>query len=184
MRLVICGGVHGVGKTTVMDRVLALLGEKCSRFDPGELFMKHLYRQKDKAGREIEEMVAEQLVRRVLSSPLVLSNWHYAVWQPEGYIPQVRMELWDRVLRETRGAQIVLALVTASPEDILARREKDRGIRRRKLSLDAVREELRQTKRYYDEHCRRARLFGEPELAVIENSSLEAATDALLALCH
>lgn len=184
MKLVICGGVHGVGKTTLMDRVALLLGEKCVRFDPGEIFMKHFYRQKDKTIEEIEGMVVEQLVERVRSSPLVLSNWHYAVWQPKEYIPQVGTDRWERILRETQGAQIVLALVTASPEDILARREKDRGIRRRKISLDAVREELTQTERFYEEQYRRAQLFGEPARAIIENSSLERATDALLALCH
>ena len=184
VRLVICGGVHGVGKTTLMNRVAAILGEKCVRFDPGELFMEHLYRQKDKTGPEIEEMVVEQLVKSVLSSPLVLSNWHYAVWQPQGYTTQVSMERWERIVRETSCAQIVLALVAASPEEILTRREKDCGIRRRKLNLDAVREELEQTDRSYKEHYRLARLFREPERAVIDNSSLEAATDALLALCH
>lgn len=184
MKLVICGGVHGVGKTTLMERAIAFARLGIVRYDPGELFIRHLYRQKDKTAEEVEEMVTEQLVRRIRSFPLILSNWHYAVWTPLGYVSQLSMDRWERIVRDVSGAQITIALVTAKSEVILERREKDRNIRRRKLDLDAVREEIRETARRYEELVERTRLYVEPKRVIIENSSLNVATQALLAICR
>lgn len=183
MKLVICGGVHGVGKTTLMDRATPLLGKEASRFDPGELFMEHLYRLKNKTVDEIEEMLVEHLVIKVRTHPLVLSNWHYAVWTPGGYTSQVSTERWERILRETSGAELTLVRVTAAPETILARREKDRDVRKRKRDIDAVREELIQTDLFYRKFYERARQFLKPTEVTIDNTSLDDATKELVAAC-
>ena len=96
-------------------------------------------------------MVAGSIL--ALTPNITLINWHYAVWTPDGYIPQIHMTLW-RKIAETPNTKIVLVLLRAEADKIMERREKDAGsgIKKRKIDIQCVREEIAATNQLFGQH--------------------------------
>ncbi len=138
--VILFGGVHGVGKSTLLSGA-EYPGDDVAFFDPGPLFIEHLYRRRDKSSSEIERMVSDELIALGRGHPLVVSNWHWAVWTRNGYVPQLAAEEFLRFLTRSRPCCLYLVEVTAPAELVLARRLRDAPIRKRKLDLACVREE-------------------------------------------
>lgn len=66
MKLVLFGGVHGVGKTTLLTCLTEACKEHISFFDPGEYFWTHVYEKKDLCRKDAEMLVAEEIKKEVL----------------------------------------------------------------------------------------------------------------------
>lgn len=145
MKLVFFGGVHGVGKTTLLEKVLGTLNKKPHVVDPGVLFWEHVYRKKDKTADETEVLVAEAIERECSLYPVVICNWHYAVWTLKGYIPQIAFPRLASLVERVGPECVHLILVDAPVDVVLERRKKDRSIKRRKVDRACVAEEIAQT---------------------------------------
>src|SRR5688572_3345839 len=100
MKLILIGGAHGVGKTTLLEYTIQKFQGRISLFDPGEFFWKHLYQDKDKTSKQVENLVVKKLKKLSTKSKFVLSNWHYAVWTPSGYIPQLSFERMEKLVKD------------------------------------------------------------------------------------
>jgi len=173
MKLILIGGVHGVGKTTLMERVqLALPSNAFTCFDPGEYFWSLCYMKHILPPDAVEELVVKRMMH-LAGSQLVVSNWHYAVWQPDGYIPQLRFDRFARLLSFLSPSYVGLFHITAATQHILDRRMRDRAVRKRKLDLACVVHEQSETERLLDLHLRIARSHCPSEVITIENDDFE-----------
>ncbi len=185
--LIIVGGVHGVGKTTLLSTIVAECRTSTAFFDPGPLFEEHLWRKKDKTPEEVEDMAVSELVRRCRESRVVLSSWHWGVWTPYGYAPQISPERWRLLLAEAKPDRLYLVTVTASPERILERRIRDYAKHPRKRSLEAIKEELVQSDEYYRAFLRIGHEYADSGTAIlvpakVDNTGLDAAVYRLKTL--
>lgn len=150
-QLVFVGGAHGVGKTTVIEMVKQDITE-CGVYDPGELFWTFHYRQRVLLPSVIEEMIAGSLQGTARRTTIV--NWHYAVWTPAGYIPQIAWRLWERVAKTREISNLALVLLSASPAEIHERRKQDceRGAKKRKLDVRCVKTEVIMQRLFFAYH--------------------------------
>ena len=142
--LMIVGGVHGVGKTTLIGNLLCGSRPGTTFLDPGALFNKHVWQDKDRTVSEVEDLVVAKLVAQchTCNTKLVLASWHWAVWTPLGYVPQISIDRWRLVVRASGATRVHLVNVTAPAETILTRRVRDYANHPRKRSLDAVSYEM------------------------------------------
>lgn len=152
MRLVFFGGVHGVGKTTLLERTLTVRDEKLKVVDPGELFWKHVYQQKDKTPEETEMLATELIERECRLYSLVICNWHYAVWTPSGYVPEIAFSRLVAMVERVNPECVHLVLVRAPTDVVLKRRVADRAIKKRKIDMACIEEEMAQTEFLYRLH--------------------------------
>jgi len=90
-KLVLVGGVAGVGKSTLLRHIKEKFGDRILKFvDPGELFRRHIYKSKrPKKVEEVEEMIVNEIVNTP-NNAVIVCHWHYAVSRPDGYILQIR----------------------------------------------------------------------------------------------
>ena len=172
MKLIIFGGVHGVGKTTLLNHLTETFGEKLPIFDPGIYFWKHLYELKDKATPEIEEMVINELVK-MKDNQIIVCNWHYAVWTKNGYISQLCYANLERLVQITKPDAVTLILIKASAADVYERRRADAEIKKRKIDKKCIEEEICATESAIEEHLDVIKGWVEPKLIVVENTELE-----------
>lgn len=146
--IVFVGGVHGVGKTTVLEALRKkYLG--AAIYDPGDLFWNYSINSRILAPSAVEAMVAESLKGTV--QPVTFVNWHYAVWTPERYIPHISWNLWREVAKQS-DLRFLLINLTAPTDTILHRREKDRHVKKRKLSREALEKEMEQSGMFFMNH--------------------------------
>lgn len=152
MKLVFFGGVHGVGKTTLLERVVKESPAGLHVVDPGELFWEHVYHKKDKTPAEVEMLVIELIAEACRVHPVVICNWHYAVWTPGGYVPQLAFDRLALLIDRVNPECAYSVLVGASARIVLARRVSDRLVKKRKIDLASVEEEIAHTERLYRLH--------------------------------
>ena len=149
--LILIGGAHGVGKSTVISQLIRELPQ-LHEFDPGELFWKYHFDNSMLSTEAIEKMIADALCG--LLPEVVMVNWHYAVWRPDGYIPQMPFELLEKVLEQYSFSRITLIHLTLPDNELYRRRRVDieSGVKKRKLDMEAVRREISESERLYHEH--------------------------------
>ncbi|OGZ10198.1 MAG: hypothetical protein A3D65_03395 [Candidatus Lloydbacteria bacterium RIFCSPHIGHO2_02_FULL_50_13] len=152
MKLVLFGGVHGVGKTTLFEKILVASGGEFRVIDPGELFWEHLYQKKDKTSDETEALAVELIEKECCLHQTVICNWHYAVWTPKGYVPQIAFPRLAGLIERVRPKCVQLVLVRASTDVVLLRREGDQAIKKRKIDRVCVEEEVAHTEHLYRLH--------------------------------
>ncbi|MEK7118458.1 MAG: AAA family ATPase [Patescibacteria group bacterium] len=152
MRLVFFGGVHGVGKTSLLEKISSVSDEKPFVVDLGELFWEHVYRMGDKTSDEVEELAMDEIEMACRAHSIVICNWHYAVWTPEGYIPQIALSRLASLVDRIRPECARLVLVKAPARVVFKRRTRDRAIKKRKISLACIEEEMAQTEHFYRLH--------------------------------
>ncbi len=140
MKLVLFGGIAGVGKTTLLTWLEGKLGEKIRLLDPGELFRRYHYHKRLKTMNEVEELIAEK-IENMPDDALVVVHWHYAVHRPDGYIPQIAFSRLKRLARSGKIKRVALVLVEASVDAVLERRMKESRLKKRALSSSTIREE-------------------------------------------
>lgn len=172
MKLILFGGVHGVGKTTLLNHLAEVFGDKLPIFDPGVYFWKHLYELRDKKTPEAEEVVINEL-ERMKDNQTIVCNWHYAVWTKEGYIPQLGYTNLERLIGVTKPDEVTLILIKASTEEVYKRRVADAEIKKRKIDKKCIEEEVCATESAIKEHLGVIGKRVKPKLLVIENTDLE-----------
>lgn len=179
MKLILVGGVHGVGKTTLLDYLAKKIGGTMRVFDPGAYFWKHLIEAKDKTPAEIEAMVVNELAKTG-KEEVVVCNWHYAVWTKDGYVPQLAYDNLERIVSLLAPEKIILMLVTASAEDIHQRRKKDLPKRKRKIGMRYVLEEIEATESAFAKHLRVLEKHTDVWFLRLDNTKLRKAKKLLL----
>lgn len=149
MKLVLFGGVQGVGKTTLLSWLEEKYSGQLVVLDAGELFRRYAYgNRKTKTAEEVEELIMNTILG-VPSYSVVVVHWHYAVRRPEGYIPQVSFSRLARISRSGKIVRATLLLVEAPAESILRRRITDREEKTRLLSLAAIRQEMGKEEEFF-----------------------------------
>lgn len=99
-------------------------------------------------------MLALELIERACwLHSVVICNWHYAVWTPNGYISQIALPRLVSLIERVRPEHVYLVLVTAPVDVVLERREKDRAIKKRKIDRASIEEEMTQSEHLYRLHC-------------------------------
>lgn len=178
---VFVGGVHGVGKTSVIEAIRAKK-PGLATYDPGDLFWRYYHDEHILTTRAVEEMVTDGI--KGLSELTTLINWHYAVWTKGGYTPQIGWDLWRTVVETPRLDRIILILLTAHPDLIYEQRKKDReaGTKKRKLDRDCIREELLKTDGFFTIHSALAAVSKKSfRTQVVWQENIEKSADKILA---
>jgi adenylate kinase len=151
MKLILFGGVKGVGKTTTLTWIKNKLGRQVTLLDPGELFRRYFYVRQIKTLDEIEELIIDKL-EKMPADATVAIHWHYAVKRPTGYIPQISFSRLERLARSSKIEKIILLLMEAPLGAIKARRLKDYKTKRRGLSFRSIKEEIAMDEKFLKKH--------------------------------
>ena len=151
MKLILFGGVKGVGKTTLRSWLKTQFGNQIELLDAGELFRQYFYNEKLKTTDEIEEIIVSKLESAPSDSTVVV-HWHYSVLLPSGYSPQVNFSRLRRLAKNGKINRITL-LVVEAPIDVLRnRRLKDSPIKKRELGEQAIAKEVEIDEEFLSKH--------------------------------
>ncbi|MGC8969122.1 MAG: adenylate kinase [Conexivisphaera sp.] len=141
---VIVGGIPGVGKSTVLDALKARLGARLQIVNYGTVMMDEA-RSVGVANRDemrrlpahLQREIQSSAARRIASMQVeyLIVDTHFSIKTPQGYLPGMPSHVVSALSPD------LLVVLTASPEEISARRAADAS-RVRDSSLDSVREEL------------------------------------------
>lgn len=182
MKLVLFGGVQGVGKTTLISWLEKKLKGRIVVLNPGELFRRYFYSRKAKTLDDIEEMVVNQL-KKLPSDSTVVVHWHYAVRRPSGYIPQISFGRLKRIAESGKVERVVLLSVRASVDAVYKRRSADYKIKRsRAISKIAIDEEIKFDKEFLAKHKSLfSKILGNDRISVflVTNDDLKKAQKVL-----
>lgn len=140
MKIVFFGGVKGVGKSTLLSWLEKLYKDRFEYIDPGELFRRYHYEEKILTTEEVEELIVKS-IEEAPSHSIMVVHWHYAVWRPTGFIPQISFPRLRRIAHNPNIELVFLLSVEASVESIYERRLKESGIKSRPLSFSSISEE-------------------------------------------
>ncbi len=141
MKIVLFGGVQGVGKTTLLSWLKVVFASKIVLLDPGELFRRYVYNEKTKSAEEVEELITNK-IEEMPEDSVVVVHWHYAVRRAHGYIPQLSYPRLERIAKNNKIEKIVLLTVEAPTDIIRERRQADIRIKARALSQSAIEQEI------------------------------------------
>lgn len=151
MKLVLCGGVQGVGKTTLLTLLENEFPGRIATLDPGELFRRYFYENRSKTIEEIEDLVVDTL-KEMPDDVVAIVHWHYAVRRPEGYVPQIALSRLARLAKSGKIGQVVLLRVEAPADVVLKRRAKDQEPKKRALSRPIILEEMAADEQFLARH--------------------------------
>lgn len=151
LKLVLFGGVQGVGKTTLLSWLENKFVGQIKLLDPGELFRRYFYDKKIKTIEEIEELITNKL-EEMPTDIVAVVHWHYALRLPSGYIPQIDFSRLKRIAESGKIEQVVLLLVEAPVDILLRRRMADRLSKKRALLPSALREEIAADEEFFIRH--------------------------------
>lgn len=151
MKLILFGGIQGVGKTTLLSRLQRVSARHIVLINPGELFRQYFYREKLKTTDEIEELIVRK-IETLSKDSIALIHWHYAVPRPSGFIPQISFSRLEQIAKGGKVDNVILLLVEAPADAVRKRRIKDRKSKKRATSLSAIRKELAVEKKYLAKH--------------------------------
>src|SRR3989338_9845981 len=112
MKLILVGGVQGVGKTTLLSWLRRVYRKRLTLLDPGELFRRYHYDRKIRTTEEIEELILQKL-ESLPDDAMAVAHWHYAVRRPMGYIPQIALSRLTRLAQGRKLEHVTLFVVEA-----------------------------------------------------------------------
>lgn len=147
-RRVVIVGIPGVGKTTVVEHMVRVLesrdtGVRVVSFGTEmlEQAKKRGIRDRDalrKEGRDEQERLQREAAKSisVIDSEVVIIDTHAFIATPSGYYPGLPSPILD-IIRPTH-----LISLTAKPERILSRRERDKSRMRDRNSISGIKREL------------------------------------------
>jgi adenylate kinase len=150
VKLVLLGGVQGVGKSTIFEYLKSRFGDKVVFIDPGELFRKLCYRGV-KSPEEVEEIILNELID-LPEDAIVVAHWHFAVPRPDGYIPQISFDRLKRLALSGKLSEALLVSIEASTDIIRSRRLRDSSGKKRNLVRQMIDEERRLDLEYLSKH--------------------------------
>ncbi len=151
MKLILLGGVAGVGKTTIFNQFRVKLDKRVIFLDPGELFRQYCYVWKIKTAEEVEEMILDQLMAMPRDATVVV-HWHYAVSRPGGYITQISFARLAQLAKSGKIDRVILVSVGAPTDVILERRLRDSNKKKRNLDRQMIEEEVKQDQEFLIKH--------------------------------
>ncbi|OHB23798.1 MAG: hypothetical protein A3J67_02930 [Parcubacteria group bacterium RIFCSPHIGHO2_02_FULL_48_10b] len=151
MKLILFGGIQGVGKTTLLSWIKNEFAGKIKLLNPGALFRRYHYNKKIKTTQEIEELIVNKLGKMPNDSAVVV-HWHYAVRRPSRYIPQISFSRLKRIAESGNIEKIVLLLVSAPVDIVRERRLKDSRKKKRAFSRSAIRKEVAADEKFLIKH--------------------------------
>ena len=141
MKLILFGGVQGVGKSTLLHWLENQFKHRIKLLNPGELFRRYFYNEKLKTVEEIEEMILCE-IEDIPNDSVLVAHWHYAVRRPSKYIPQISFSRLKQIAESGKIEHITLCLVEASADSIYERRLNDRQTKKREFSKSSINEEV------------------------------------------
>lgn len=141
MKLILFGGVQGVGKSTLLYWLENQFQNRIKLLNPGELFRRYFYNENIKTLEEIEELIVSE-IEKMPRNAILVAHWHYAVRRPSEYIPQISFSRLKRIAESGKVEQIILCLVEASVDSIYERRLNDRQTKKREFSKLSIKEEI------------------------------------------
>ena len=151
MKLILFGGVQGVGKTTLLSWLESKFAGQITLLNPGELFRRYCYDNKVKTTEEVEELILNKL-EKMPNDSIAVVHWHYAVKRPSGYIPQINFPRLKRMAKSGNIEKIVLLVVEAPVALVGERRLRDRQTKKRDLCQPAISEEIAADEKFLVEH--------------------------------
>lgn len=151
MKLIFLGGVKGVGKSTLLDWLVTEYKQNIRLIDAGEMFRKYHYNHKLKSTDEVEEMIIRKIVR-LPDNAIIVIHWHYAVIQPNCYVPQISFDKLRRLATNYKIQEVFLLLVKAPLDLILERRLRTLHSKKRSLSIKSIREEISEENYFLRKH--------------------------------
>ncbi|MEM3736762.1 MAG: adenylate kinase [Candidatus Bathyarchaeia archaeon] len=147
-RRIIIVGIPGVGKTTVIEEFRRLAeddGLKCRVMNFGSVMLeiaKDIIKDRDeirKASMDIQHQLqrkAAETIAQEGSDGIIIVDTHVLIETNSGYLPGIPYHVLQGLKPD------MIALVEASPEEILFRRSNDKTRRRDSLSAEEVKEHL------------------------------------------
>lgn len=147
-RILIVVGVPGVGKTTVIKKVEALLnkfGDKNSVVVFGTIMLSEakkmgisdrddIRKLNVNEQKELQNKASDYI--RTIKDELIIVDTHLFIRTPSGFLPGIP----ENVIKKLKPTNLVL--ITASPEEILERRATDNSRDRDKISIEDIKREL------------------------------------------
>jgi adenylate kinase len=147
-RILIVVGVPGVGKTTVIKKVEALLnksGDKNSVVVFGTIMLSEakkmgisdrddIRKLNVNEQKELQNKASDYI--RTIKDKLIIVDTHLFIRTPSGFLPGIP----ENVIKKLKPTNLVL--ITASPEEILERRATDNSRDRDKISIEDINREL------------------------------------------
>lgn len=181
MKLVLFGGIQGVGKTTLLSWLERKYAGRIVILDAGELFRRYVYIGRTKTADEVEEFIVDTL-RRLPDDSVVVAHWHYAVRHAGEYIPQISFARLKHLAENGKIKKVVLITLTAPPGEVRRRRMAEYHIKRRDISELKICEELETDEQFLRKQKELfSRVLGEDSViaARFMNADLESAKRAL-----
>lgn len=151
MKLILFGGVQGVGKTTLLNWLKNKFADRIELLDPGELFRRYVYSKKIKTTEEVEELIVSK-IEKMPENAVVVLHWHYAVRRPTRFIPQISLSRLKRITENNKLEKAVLLLVEAPIGVVRERRITDRRMKKRAFSRSTISEEIAVEEEYLAKH--------------------------------
>lgn len=147
-RILIVVGVPGVGKTTVIKKVEALLnksGDKNSVVVFGTIMLSEakkmgisdrddIRKLNVNEQKELQNKASDYI--RTIKDKVIIVDTHLFIRTPSGFLPGIP----ENVIKKLKPTNLVL--ITASPEEILERRATDNSRDRDKISIEDINREL------------------------------------------
>lgn len=181
MKLVLFGGIQGVGKTTLLSWLERKYAGRIIVLDAGELFRRYAYAGKTKTADEVEELIADTL-RGLPDDSVAVAHWHYAVRRPGGFIPQISFVRLKHLAESGKIKNVVLITLTAPPGEVQRRRAAEDHVKRRDISELKIREEMEMDEQFLRRHKELfSRALGENNVIATRfmNTDLESIKRAL-----
>jgi adenylate kinase len=147
-RILIVVGVPGVGKTTVIKKVEALLnksGDKNSVVVFGTIMLSEakkmgisdrddIRKLNVNEQKELQNKASDYI--RTIKDEIIIVDTHLFIRTPSGFLPGIP----ENVIKKLKPTNLVL--ITASPEEIMERRATDNSRERDLISIEDINREL------------------------------------------
>ncbi|MGG6460238.1 MAG: adenylate kinase [Candidatus Eiseniibacteriota bacterium] len=147
-RILIVVGVPGVGKTTVIKKVEALLnksGDKNSVVVFGTIMLSEakkmgisdrddIRKLNVNEQKELQNKASDYI--RTIKDEIIIVDTHLFIRTPSGFLPGIP----ENVIKKLKPTNLVL--ITASPEEIMERRAADNSRERDLISIEDINREL------------------------------------------
>lgn len=147
-RILIVVGVPGVGKTTVIKKVEALLnksGDKNSVVVFGTIMLSEAKKMGISDRDDIRKLNVDEQKElqnkasdyiRTIKDEIIIVDTHLFIRTPSGFLPGIP----ENVIKKLKPTNLVL--ITASPEEIMERRATDNSRERDLISIEDINREL------------------------------------------
>lgn len=186
-KLILVLGMSGVGKSAVIENALKEAKEKYDQITFGDFILEQgiklgIGKDRDEVRRSASTVIYKEMQMQAAKAiadlinkknKSIILNSHAIVWLKGGYYPGFPAAILEKLKPDA------IILITAKPEDIVKRREKDAGTRARdEISLQSI-TEMQEVSKWA---CISYGILVGAPVKIIENpeGKIEQAADAFL----